>query len=458
MTGRSCRTILVVDDDPRVLEMLAGLFSDDYEVILADSGEAAVAKSREGTEIAAVVMDIKMAGMDGLQAARRIREFRPVAPIIFHTGYPGEYDESDIDSSEHPFDYVQKGRSIPQLMRSVRNAVDSFNLRTERTELSESAASDYGIFATSSVMQEVFNTIRKIAASDNKVMILGETGTGKELVARAIHAHSRRKEKQFAILNCEEQASDLMAAELFGSLRGAYTSAFSDRVGLFEYADGGTVFLDEIGDLDPATQAKLLRVLETGEYQKIGSPELKRSNVRILCATHRDLAQLTKQGKFREDLYYRLKGVTISLPPLRERKEDIPLLVARFSGRFTVEQGLPPKLFDASAIDVCLGYDWPGNVRQLVDVVESLIVLCESEVVFGEDVAKLLNQGTMNGMGEARTLGLRVRNFERSLIVEALAASNQNVAAAAKTLGVDRSNLLKKIRLLQIPLPRRDQE
>jgi DNA-binding NtrC family response regulator len=300
---------------------------------------------------------------------------------------------------------------------------------------------------------QVFQVMHKVCASDSKVMILGETGTGKELVAQAIHAGSRRSKHQFAVLNCDNKAQDLVAAELFGSLRGSFTGSTEDRIGLFAFADHGTVFLDEVGDLNPDTQLRLLRVLETGVYQKIGSPEDFRADIRVLCATHCNLEQMVREKTFREDLYYRLKGVTVQLPPLRERKEDIQPLVQKFSARFTVEQGLPPKLFDVGAIDEMVRHDWPGNVRELLEAVEALIVLCDSEIIFGADVCRYLKRGHPVENDPDMSLVARVRSYERVLILEALAATGYNIAAAAKLLEMDRSNLAKKIRALRIPIP-----
>ncbi len=437
--------VLFVDDDPPVLTMLGELFADDYDVIAVASGTEAVEQARQNPDLAAVVMDIKMAGMDGITAARHIRDISDV-PIIFHTGYPGEYNEREIDNNEKPFDYIQKGKSIPKLVRSVRNAVEAHNLKINNRNLSVIAENSYGMFGRSPGMQEVFRAIHKIASGDTKVMVLGESGTGKELVARAIHNSSRRKDRPLAILNCNHKSPNIIEAELFGNTKGAYTDATEDRLGLFEYANGGTVFLDEIGDLDITTQGKLLRVIETGEYVKLGSPETRLTDVRVLCATHRHLLQLVSGGTFREDLYFRLKGVIIHLPPLRDRKEDIPFLVEKFLSRFTVDQGLPPKVFDQSAIKPLVEFDWPGNVRQLLDTVESLISLSDSDVIFEEDVLAQLEQPPSESGEQGATLPSRMKAYERTLIIEALIESRFNVTAAARILGVDRSNLQKKIK------------
>jgi DNA-binding NtrC family response regulator len=445
-------TILLVDDDRRVLEMLDDTFCDDYKTLLAQSGVESVEQIRGNAEIAAVVMDIKMGGMDGIEAARRIREISPDVPVIFHTGYPGDYDEDVLNETEKPFDYVLKGDALPRLKRAVRNAVETFALRNSCKELVRHAESFYRMIGNSAAMQEVYHKIRKVAATDGKIMIIGETGTGKELVARAIHNSSSRKDKRLGIFSCNHKSTQLVEAELFGHVKGAFTGAVHDRVGLFEYANGGTVFLDEIGDLDPRTQTKVLRVLENGEYQPIGTSELRATDVRIICATHKNLQEMVEEETFRQDLYYRLRGVKIVLPPLRERREDIPLLIEKFKDHYTIEQGLSPKIFEQKAIDILLQHDWPGNVRQLMDTIESLIVMAESDLVMADDVVAYLELESMPETADGGNLSQKVRQYERSLIVDALQQCNVNIAAAARMLKIDRANLRKKIRYHKIDL------
>ncbi|MBD3258198.1 response regulator [candidate division GN15 bacterium] len=440
MATESKARILIVDDDRHVLQALEDLLADDYEVLLAASGLEAVDLVNDTEDLAAVVLDIKMTGIDGIETCRKIRALDTQLPVIFHTGYPGEYAEDEIDASEQPFDYVEKGRSVSALIRSVRNAVAASEARRFSDSVFDGA---YGLIGRSLAMRKVFELIRKTAPRDNKVMILGETGTGKGLVARAIHAASRRVNEHFATLACNHKDPGLVESELFGHTKGAYSNV-SGRVGLFEYADGGTVFLDEIGDLDITTQAKLLQVLETGEYRKIGLPDVRTTDCRMLCATHKDLQQMVGEGTFREDLYYRLRGIQIELPPLRSRREDIPLLVRRFVDRATVEQGLPAKFLHSSAIEAMVEFDWPGNVRQLLDVVESLVVLTDSDLILADDVNNFLHRAVderLEGVG----LNARMREAERTLIIQALVRTKGNAAAAAKILEIDPATLRKKI-------------
>ncbi len=442
--------ILVVDDDRFVLDALAELLSDDYDVIVATCGAEAVDLARQHPDIATVVMDIKMADIDGITAARRIRERLPDLPVIFHTGYPGDYDEDKLDETEKPFDYIQKGDAISRLTRSVRNAVEAYRFRTDRKALADFAEANFGLIGRSEPMLDIYLTIRKLLRSDSRVMILGETGTGKELVARALHFGSVRRERTFGILNCNHKAPDLVESELFGHVRGAFTGAVTDREGLFSYASGGTVFLDEVGDLDITTQAKLLRILETGEFQPVGSSSTARTEVRVLCATHRDLEKLRDEGKFREDLYYRLCGVTITMPPLRNRRDDIPLLVRRFIDRFTVERGCPPKVLEPEALSLLLAHDWPGNVRQLQHTLEAVLALAESDVITHEQIRAALRCEPSDAAEQTASLAERVHEFERRLIIETLAVAEYNIAEAARRLGMDRANLRRKMQGHQI--------
>ncbi len=436
--------ILLVDDDSQVLEILEDLFSDDYECILASSGKQAIQLFIENHDIAVVVMDIKMPIMDGISAGRAIKQENSNIPIIFHTGYPGDYDEDKLERDEQPFDYIQKGNSSTRLIRSVNNAVDNYTVKQNQFEIVTHAEQTYGIIGRSEKMLEVFRLIKKVSASSTKIMILGETGTGKELVARAIHNNSDRKNNRLCIFHCNHKSPDIIESELFGHTKGAFTGAVSDTIGVFEYGDNGTIFLDEIGDLDVTTQAKLLRVLETGEYQKVGSPQMKKTNVRVLCATHKNLQNMVDKNKFREDLFFRLKGITILLPPLRNKKEDIPILIERFKNKLTIEKGLSPIVFDNSAINMLLEYDWPGNVRQLYDTIESVIVLSDSDLIVKEDIEKYLNQEPST-VAKLK-LSDRLKELERTLIVEALVETNFNISKAAQLLEIERANLSKKIR------------
>jgi two-component system nitrogen regulation response regulator NtrX len=443
--------ILIVDDDELVLESLQQVFMDDYEVHLASSGPEALRRVEETGSFAAIVLDVRMSPMDGLETAVKIRETHPNLPIIFYTGYPGDYSENRIEKEHQPFDFVVKNERPVRLIRAVKNAVLYSRLLAGHKNLAKLALDEYGMVGRTPAMLEVFRTIEQIAPTDNKVMILGPTGCGKELVARAIHRRSRRAGQRLAILNCNHKQTELVEAELFGHVRGAFTGAIENRLGMFEYADGGTLLLDEIGDLDITTQAKILRVIETGEMQKIGSPEVKVVDVRLICATHRDLKQMTQESRFREDLYYRLKGVTIYLPPLTERRGDIPELVEHFAANYCAKIGDGPVLFEQGAIDVMIEYDWPGNVRQLLDTVQSLIDLTPSSLISRKDVIEYLELAPAPSV-ETASLSQQLQEHKRAIILKALTRHGNNVSAAARELQVDPANLHRLIKKLELDL------
>jgi len=448
-------TILIVDDEPDNLRVLRINFENSYDVITAESGKKSVSAVAENTGISAIVMDIKMADMDGIEAARAIRKISPEIPIIFHTGYPGDYDENDIDIGEKPFDYIEKLDSYTKLTRAVRNAVEYYNLKQSSLSLTEYAETAYGMIGESPAMQKVFGIMKKIAPTDGKVMIFGETGTGKELVARALHDNSPRKKGRFAIYNCNRRSIDLVESELFGHIKGAFTGAVSDRPGLFEEASGGTVFLDEIGDLDFDTQIKILRVIETGEFKKVGSEAVQHTDVRLLSATHKNLEEMVSRGQFREDLYFRLSGITINLPPLRERREDIPVLIEKLKTKIIAEKNLSEKILDPDAVKILTDYDWPGNVRQLQATIENLILLAESDIIMADEVTEALKlNGEAKPDGRSRlSLTHQVRAFEKSRIMETLKRNGFNISASARELKIDRSNLRKKIKYYGISIP-----
>lgn len=445
--------ILIVDDDPLVLEALTQTFMDDFEVVPASSGKEAISAVESRSDLDTVVLDIRMAEMDGLETARHIRHLNPDLPIIFHTGYPGEYSETQIEKQHQPFDYVGKNERPQRLVRAVKNAVSFSRLKANSTQLIKFARQQFGMVGKSKAMQGIYQTIERIAPTDSKVVILGKTGTGKELVARAIHMRSRRADQPLAILNCNHKSPELVESELFGHLRGSFTGAIADRMGLFEYADGGTLFLDEIGNLDMTTQAKLLRVLESGEMQRIGSPEVIHVDVRLICAANHNLEKLVDKCTFREDLYYRLKGITITIPPLRERREDIPELIDYFVENYCVKSGDSIKIFEPAARDLLVEYDWPGNVRQLLDMVQALVNLSPSSFITRQEVTNYLAcTGNGDCITNNATLGFhdRVREFKRILVIQALARNNNNISAAARELSLDPSNLRKMIKDLSI--------
>jgi len=441
--------ILIVDDEPLILKSLSLVFQDDYDVVTADSGNEALKIISNASDLGCIILDIKMEDMDGLETAEQINSINSEIPIIFHTGFPGEYSEDNIDRDHRPFDYVTKNEKPVRLYRAVRNAVNYYRSRLPGSSLIEKAKNVYGMIGKSAAMLDVYRRIEEIAQTENKVLILGPTGSGKELVARAVHGQSKRADQKFAILNCNHKQADLIESELFGHLKGAFTGAIADRIGKFEYADKGTLFLDEIGDLDITTQAKLLRVSEYGEMEKLGSPKTFTVDVRIICATHRDLEEMIKEDKFREDLFYRLKESVIRLPALKERREDIPELMENFVDEYIQKNDCHIKLIDNSGRDLLIEYDWPGNVRQLRAVLFSLLANSVSTVITSDDIKKELDFSE-NVESQSNILRDKLQEYERTLIIQALARNSNNVSAAARQLGLDPGNLSKKIKSLNI--------
>jgi len=437
--------IIIVDDDRLVLEALHQTFLDSYEVLMADCGAESLKLVQDHDDINCVVLDIRMAEMDGLQAAEAIRELRPDLPLIFNTGYPGDYSEAEVNREHRPFGYISKSERPEKLIRSVQKAVTFHRLKTDPAALASHACREFNMVGHSPTMLRIYKTIEHIGPTDSKVMILGPTGSGKELVARAIHKRSRRADKHLAILNCNHKAADLVESELFGHLKGSFTSAVRDQVGMVEYADGGTLFLDGIGNLDHTTQEKLLRVLETGEMYRIGSAEMIQVDIRIICATNSRLEEMVASGTFREDLYYRLRGVQIMLPPLKDRREDIPELIDLFNESYCSKSDIPLRVLTPNALNLLIEFDWPGNVRQLCDTIHSLIDLSHSELVTRRDVADFLH---FKGCSIAcdGSMRERVREFKRLILVQAIAEHKGNIAATARDLVVDQSNLRKMLK------------
>jgi len=443
--------ILIVDDDLLNLEALKQQFMDDYEILAASSGSDAISICQNNRDLDAIILDIRMAEMDGLETANRIRAIDSDIPIIFHTAYPGDYSEEEVEQKHHPYDYVGKNEQPSRLIRSVNNAVKFNRLRTQSDVLIKLAQEHYGMIGHSQPMCEIYRTIEQIGPSDSKVMIFGPTGSGKELVAQAIHRRSQRADKSLAIFNCNHRTPDLVESELFGHKKGPFTGAIADRSGILEFADEGTLFLDEIGNLDITTQGKFLRVLETGQFNPIGSNEMITVDVRLLCATNSDLKQMVSDGVFREDLYYRLKGVNIQLPALKDRREDIPELIQFFSTRHCQTHDHDIRLFSPEAIDMLIDFDWPGNVRELMDVIQSLIDISPSGLITDDDVAKHLQQEKPSSLNRGN-LSDRVKEFKRTEIIKIINRYPNNLSEAARELGIHRANLARLLKDLNIDI------
>jgi len=441
--------ILIIDDDSLVLEALQVLFIDDYKVLTASSGQEGLDILEANPDIETVILDIKMAGMDGLETASRINKIKPVLPIIICTAYPGEYSETDIYLQYKVFGYVEKNEPPEKLKYKVTQAIEKYRLITDPLQIIKKAKDEYGMVGSSKPMVKVYNLIDKIAPTERKVMILGPTGTGKELVAIAMHKHSHRKEKDLIIFNCNQLPKNLVESELFGHEKGAFTHAIKNRTGKCELAHEGSLLLDEIGDLNKEIQEKILRVLDTGEFERIGSNKKIKVDIRFISATNRDLRKLVDEGKFREDLYYRLHEVQITMPSLSERREDIPELINFFIKTYCQENGAGSLVFEQSAIDFMFGYKWPGNVRQLKSTIYSLIDLSNSSYISLTDVENYL--GVKNNIKESSTnFNKQVNAFKKDLIERTFKKNNGNISATAREFEMDPANLRRLMKNLGI--------
>jgi DNA-binding NtrC family response regulator len=445
--------ILVIDDDTslrRVLEY--NLQEEGYEVETASSGE-------EGLTILdtfqphLVITDMKMRGMDGLMVLKSIREMSQEMLVIIITAF-GSVDAAVEAMKAGAYDYITKPFNRDALRLTVKKALQFSHLAEENKRLKSelNAKADFQtIIGSSSEMEKLFSVIRKVADTEASVLITGESGTGKELVARSIHANSSRRNGPFVTINCSAIPRDLLESELFGHTKGAFTGAIKEKAGKFQLADGGTIFLDEVGELLLELQPKLLRVLQEKEVEPVGSTKVQKLDVRVISATNLDIEKAVTNGRFREDLYYRLSVIPLHLPPLRERKEDIRLLVRYF----TSKHGGEKVTFEQSALDILTHYSWPGNVRELENTVERILILRNSDTITSGDIpAKLkATKREENAIIRLPDDGYSLEQLEREVVVEALERNAWNQTAAARFLKIPRHTLIYRIEKYNIELP-----
>ena len=441
--------ILVVDDEASQRELVGGfLKKQGHEVLLAGSGAEALTRVRE-TRVDLVLSDFKMPGMSGIELLRGVKGVNPEIPFILVTAY-GTVETAVQAMREGAADYLTKPLDLEELQLRIGNVTEQVRLRSAVRDLQARLVERHrleGIIGESGRMQEVLALVKQVAPSDATVLVRGESGTGKELIARAIHFNSRRAAGPLVTLNCAALPEQLLESELFGHEKGAFTGAVAQRKGRFELADGGSIFLDEIGDLTPALQVKLLRVLQERQFERLGGTRTLTVDVRILAATHRDLEQAMRDGTFREDLYYRLNVVSIQIPPLRERREDIAALLEHFLLRFAQKNRREVTGITAAARDALLRYDYPGNVRELENVVERAVLLCRGRVIDLPDLPVTLRPGE-RGTAEAepRSLPDLVESIERQAIRAALERHGGVQTQAAEELGISERVLRYKMR------------
>jgi two-component system nitrogen regulation response regulator NtrX len=435
--------LLIIDDEPEILKQVSGLMEDEgYSTVTASGGEEGI-KAFSAGGVSLVLLDVYMPGMDGLAVLEKLKEIDAGVLVIMVSGQ-GSIDIAVKATKLGAIDFVEKPFQPEKLLVSVANALELQSLRSENIRLAGELRQSRLMIGRSEVMRALEAEIAKAAPSKIRVLITGDNGTGKELVASAIHENSPRSNKPFIKLNCAALPRDLIESELFGYERGAFTGATTGKQGRFELADGGTLLLDEIGDMSLDTQAKLLRVLEEEEFEKLGGRRPIKVDVRIISSTNKNLQEEIRKGNFREDLYHRVAAMPIGVPPLRERRDDIPLLVEHFLNIFSQENNRPVKRFTDGALRVLMSYDWPGNVRELKNLVERLVIMAEREVISENDIKPLVSEARI-ATGN-KPLSELTEEFERSLILSELKKTGWNVSRAASRLGIDRANLHRKMR------------
>ena len=432
--------VLIVDDEAGIRQALKQVLEyEDLQVkVAATGGEAINLYSEFKPHL--VFLDVKMAGLDGLETLTRLRNLDAGPQIVMISGH-GTIATAVEATQRGAFDFLEKPLDTDRLLLTVRNALAHAELVGENARLRQAAEDRYAMVGDSPALQSVRDLIEKVGPTSARVLITGENGTGKELVARAIHAASPRRDRPLIEVNCAAIPSELIESELFGHMKGSFTGAFSDRAGKFEQADGGTLFLDEIGDMSLSAQAKLLRVLQEGVVTRIGGAKPIQVDVRVLAATNKDLEMEIAESRFREDLLYRLNVVPIEVPPLRERLEDIPALVAHFAEQLGASAGVPGKRFADEAVRRLQTRPWPGNIRELRNAVERALILAPGKVVTPADVDRLLPPD----LGARQSLENFKIEAEKGFLVQKLREHDWNITETAKELQIPRSNLYKKM-------------
>jgi len=444
--------ILIVDDEAGIRQSLKGVLEDEgYKVALAESGESCLEAVRKRS-FDVLLLDIWLPGMDGLETLQKVREIESAPEIIMISGH-GTIETAVRATKLGAYDFLEKPLSIDRTLILVKNAIDSKRLRQENRDLKRQLTPRSVIAGESIPMKALRQQIQLMAPTNGRVLIYGESGTGKELVAHAIHMQSLRKDETFVELNCAAIPEDLIESELFGHLRGAFPNATSDKEGKFQRAHGGTLFLDEIGDMSLKTQAKVLRTLDEQRVTPVGSQEAVKVDARVIASTNKDLEEEISRGNFREDLFYRLNVIPFSVPPLRERSEDIPLLARHFLKEFSTAYGRRPREISDDAIETLMRYSWPGNVRELRNVIERIVIMNPTTTRFDRrHLPPLVHRdGSRRSAGaEFSTLHQARAAYERDYILKKLDENHGNISRTAEVLGLERSHLYRKMKALGI--------
>ncbi|MBN1827971.1 MAG: sigma-54-dependent Fis family transcriptional regulator [Deltaproteobacteria bacterium] len=442
-------TILVVDDRPNIREVLTDILNEEYNVKNCGNGDKAIEIFQE-LKPDIVISDVKMPGMDGMELIKRIRTMDEIVPVILITAYgtiPSAVEAMRIGA----YDYLTKPIDYDRLKLVIRRALDQSSLKRENSLLREQLAKKYSLYdniiGKSHVMQKVFNLVETVASSHSNVLIQGESGTGKELIANAIYYHSTRKHKPMIIVDCSTLPEGLLESELFGHEKGAFSGAVTAKKGRIEIADGGTLYLDEISEMSIFLQAKLLRVLQERQFLRVGGLKPINVDFRLISSTNRDLQKEVECGQFRSDLYYRLNVVMITIPPLRERKEDIPLLVDSFLKKFARREGRTIKSVSRELMESLIRYNWPGNVRELKNCVERMVVIGRSEPLTPEDLPESIGcRQTPPAAEDHSSPCYNLSSIEKNIVQQVLEKTNWNKSAAASLLNIDRKALYTRIK------------
>jgi two-component system, NtrC family, nitrogen regulation response regulator NtrX len=443
-------TVLIVDDEEGIRESLSGIFEDEgYTVLTAGSGEETLRVLKDQSPDV-ILLDVWLKGMDGIQTLKEIKDQKPDLPVIMISGH-GNIELAVKATRTGAYDFLEKPLSLERILLVARRALEKRTLEMENRSLRENLVKKWKLIGTSPKINQLREQIDMAAKSNGRVLILGESGSGKELVAHTLHESSSRTDKPFVEMNCAAIPQELIESELFGHEKGSFTGAFERKKGKFELADEGTLFLDEVGDMSLSTQSKVLRVIETQEFQRVGGSKNIKVDVRIISATNKDLFEEVKKANFREDLLYRLNVIPIMVPPLRERKEDIPELVEFFLGHFAAEYGQKPKKMAVDGLKVLEAYDWPGNIREVRNLIERLVIMTPSTTITAKNI--IVGENVRSDYFSFNTLKDARDSFEKDFITKKLEENNWNISKTAEILDVERSNLHRKIKTYDIRTP-----
>ena len=442
--------VLIVDDEEGIRESLSGIFEDEgYDVITARSGEEALKILKE-QNMDLILLDVWLPGIDGVQTLKEIKDIKPDIPVIMISGH-GNIDLAVKATRMGAYDFLEKPLSLEKVLLDAKRAIERRTLEMEYNALKQDLIKKWRLIGNSQTMKQLMEQIDMAAQSNSRVLILGESGSGKELVAHILHYQSGRAEKPFIEMNCAAIPQELIESELFGHEKGSFTGAFERKKGKFELADEGTLFLDEVGDMSLSTQSKVLRVIETQEFQRVGGSKTIKVDVRIIAATNKDLREEVKKGNFREDLLYRLNVIPVVIPPLRNRKEDIPVLVEYFLEYFAAEYGKRPKKMAPGGLKVLEAYDWPGNIRELRNMIERLVIMTPLDTITPKNL--VIGESVRSDYFSFKTLREARDVFEKDFIIKKLEENNWNISKTAEVLDIERSNLHRKIKAYDIKTP-----